>query len=284
MPTDWSVCQHTRQFYQPTHQTHAPKNQLFLQAPNLPRPKYLLQSSDPMPARSAANYSHEEVMSLLNLVREHVPVCAEEWDIISRHHNVECAATNRNSDSLRRKFKGVATSPIPTGDPNIPETVRIANECFQEIKKKSNVLAFAESGEVIDPSTEESVVPGVGLIENENIMNEVAAAPTSVATNEANAPVNENSSTPVVSPRLARVARKRNSPEEMSVNDFFRFTLMQREQDRKDREAREIVRERERREERERRDAEERMFRQMFMAVLMKGSSDKNVSPDDNCN
>ena len=98
MPTDWSVCQHTRHFCQPTHETQAPTNQLLLKSPNLPRPtsppKYLLQSSDPMPARSTANYSHEEIMSLLNIVKEHVPVSAEEWDIITRQHNVEWPATN----------------------------------------------------------------------------------------------------------------------------------------------------------------------------------------------
>ena len=50
---------------------------------------------------------------------------------------------------------------------------------------------------------------------------------------------------------------------------------MQREEDRKERMEREEIRERERREERERRDAEERMFRNMFMAVISQGQSGK---------
>jgi hypothetical protein len=61
----------------------------------------------------------------------------------------------------------------------------------------------------------------------------------------------------------------------MSIQDFFKFSLMQREEDRKDKIKQDEIRERERREERERRDAEERMFRNMFMAVIAQGQSGK---------
>lgn len=80
---------------------------------------------------------------------------------------------------------------------------------------------------------------------------------------------------PVFSPRLQRISnpRKKSSPEEMSLQDFFKFTMLQRKEDRKDRIQREEVRERERREDREKRDSEELMFQNMFMAVLMQGNN-----------
>ena len=73
---------------------------------------------------------------------------------------------------------------------------------------------------------------------------------------------------PGISPRLQRIStpRKKSSPEEMSVQDFFKFSLLQREEDRKDRIQREEVRERERQE-------DSRMFRNMFMAVIMQGNN-----------
>ena len=59
------------------------------------------------------------------------------------------------------------------------------------------------------------------------------------------------------------------------VQDFFKFSMLQREEDRKKRIERERVRERERQEDREKRDSEERIFRNMFMAVVMQGNKGK---------
>ena len=59
------------------------------------------------------------------------------------------------------------------------------------------------------------------------------------------------------------------------VQDFFKFSMLQHEEDRKERIERERVREREIQEEREKRDGEEQMFRNMFVAVLMQGNNGK---------
>ena len=59
----------------------------------------------------------------------------------------------------------------------------------------------------------------------------------------------------------------------MSIQDFFKFTLSQREEDRKERTEREQIREKERQEEREKRDAEERMFRDLFLGILSQGKN-----------
>ena len=59
------------------------------------------------------------------------------------------------------------------------------------------------------------------------------------------------------------------------VQDFFKFSMLQREEDRKKRIERERVRERERQEDGKKRDSEERIFRNMFMAFLMQGNNGK---------
>ena len=51
--------------------------------------------------------------------------------------------------------------------------------------------------------------------------------------------------------------------------------MLQREEDRKERIERERVRQRGRQEDREKRDSEERIFRNMFMAVVMQGNKGK---------
>ena len=105
----------------------------------------------------------------------------------------------------------------------------------------------------------------------------VPSPPTTVAT----VPVrpfaaSQANDIPAVSPRLQRVSNvRRKTSDDMSIQDFFKFSLMQREEDRKDKIKQDEIRERERREERERRDAEERMFRNMFMAVIAQGQSGK---------
>ena len=70
---------------------------------------------------------------------------------------------------------------------------------------------------------------------------------------------------PVVSPRL-----RRQCPTSLN------FTMMQREQDRKDREM-EMCEERKRKEDERKREEEDRIFRNMFLAAIMQ---DKNVKPD----
>ena len=85
---------------------------------------------------------------------------------------------------------------------------------------------------------------------------------------------------PIVSPRLRRLSTpKKKKDDEMSMTDFFKFSIMQREQDRKDREM-ELREERKRKQEVERRrEEEDRMFRNLFLAAI---TQDKNVKPDDN--
>ena len=74
---------------------------------------------------------------------------------------------------------------------------------------------------------------------------------------------NGSISSPNVGSSLRRVSTpRRNKTEDMSISDFFKYTIMMREQDRKDREERE-------REERIERESENRMFRELILAALV---------------
>ena len=57
----------------------------------------------------------------------------------------------------------------------------------------------------------------------------------------------------------------------MSVQEFFKYTLMMREADRKDREERERLRQ-------EAREADDKLFRNLFMAAIMQGKDDTKLN------
>ena len=59
----------------------------------------------------------------------------------------------------------------------------------------------------------------------------------------------------------------------MSMQDFFKYSMMMREADRKERME-------EAREERRRRREDDRMFRNLFLATIMNGKTTKNSSTD----
>ena len=188
---------------------------------------------------------------------------------------------------------------MPTGQAYCPPHIVEAERILEEIKKQAEIDTF----EAVEAVVEEGTEPNEGVpspvrndhiegtpVRNANVPVRNANVPflpvtfPNVPFQNANVPfppvtfpTSQTNEIPAVSPRLQRVSnpRKKTSPDDMSIQDFFKFSLMQREENRKDRMKREEIRERERREERERRDAEERMFRNMFMAVLAQGQSGK---------
>ena len=210
---------------------------------------------------------------MLALVRQHLPIGQEDWKVVSQQHSLEWPHTDRCYNSVRKKFYSYASARMPTGDPNCPPNVVEAKRIVEAIKSKADIETF--------DSTEEEVDEVTGSPESES---QVSSGTTPTDANISSPTPTQN--VPVVVPRLQRIStpRKRTSPEDMSVQEFFKYSLIQREQDRKDREERERMRELELREERLKRDADERMFRNMFMAVLMRGNFDEKNGSEDKSN
>ena len=232
--------------------------------------------------RRGPTYSTQEVDHLLDALREHLPIGPEEWDLVGTEHIKTWGENGRDTTSLRRKFNQLVKQKMGTGDPNCPQHVREAKRIMISIRQKSE----------LDTCEPESKDDNLGFDEEtEADFEERAPVPivsvpntSVVGSAESESGKSDKSITsetvPIVSPRLRRLSTpKKKKDDEMSMTDFFKFSIMQREQDRKDREM-ELREERKRKQEGERRrEEEDRMFRNLFLAAI---TQDKNVKPDDN--
>ena len=65
-------------------------------------------------------YSEIEVDVLLDLVESILPMGHEQWDKVAVGFREKFTQTNRDTESLRCKFKALKNSKKPTGDPSCP--------------------------------------------------------------------------------------------------------------------------------------------------------------------
>jgi hypothetical protein len=263
-----------------------------------------------MTSKRGLSYSDDEIRTLLDIVGKILPIGQEEWKAVETQHNIDWAQTGRCFQSLRKKFNSFADARMPTGDAHCPPHVAEAKRILEEIKKEAEIeMHEAEFEEPAEEAIDRDTVSAPTTI-NEDPAG--AATPASTANPDNIAPVipaNNGSAVPVPSEtlpggaqassstvpavsnaaarasRLQRMSTGRirrgaaSSTDDMSIQDFFKFTLLQREEDRKERMEREQICEKERQEEREKRDAEERMFRNLFLGILAQG---KNGNTDTN--
>ena len=85
-----------------------------------------LNASLSTPKRGAANYSMNEIMHLLRILEDVVPVCKTDWNNVLAMHTKRYPG--QNSISIFRKLQGLHRKKIPTGNPNMHDDVRLAKD------------------------------------------------------------------------------------------------------------------------------------------------------------
>lgn len=75
---------------------------------------------------------------MVDTVAEVLPISSAGWDRVAELHQEVYVIENRTADSLKRKFNEVCRKPAPTGDPNVPEDVRLAKHVRQIIVRTVN--------------------------------------------------------------------------------------------------------------------------------------------------
>ena len=189
---------------------------------------------------------------------------------------------------------------MPTGDANCPTVVREAKDIMREITLKCELEVFASDDEDTPnpPNPEENNAPPINAVppvptnvatgsnqggsgSSVSRQSDVNTFPTNVATTinqeESDSSVSKQSdvnTSPMVRGNLRRFAstRKKKNEEEMSVSEFFKYSMMLREQDRKEREERDEK-------EKINNERNDRFFREMLMTVVLGG---KNIQKDAN--
>jgi len=258
-------------------------------------------------SKRGLSYSDDEIRTLLDIVGKILPIGQEEWKAVETQHNIDWAQTGRCFQSLRKKFNSFANARMPTGDAYCPPHIVEAKRILEEIKKEAEIEMygdeFEEPAEAIegdmvsvtttineDPAGTVTPAASVANPDNIAIAPVIPAVPVPLGTLPGGAQAS-STTVPAVSNAATRASRLQrmstgrirrgaaSGTDDMSIQDFFKFTLLQREEDRKERMEREQIREKERQEEREKRDAEERMFRNLFLGILAQG---KNGNTDTN--
>jgi hypothetical protein len=87
---------------------------------------------------SGPRFSVAEMESMLTAIEQFLPMGPDEWERVAEWHNSEFPSTNREAQSLRRKFQSLYNIRIPTGDPECPAHVRRAKRLRYSIEQRAD--------------------------------------------------------------------------------------------------------------------------------------------------
>jgi hypothetical protein len=78
--------------------------------------------------KRGTGFSVEEINSLLDTIKEYLPIGMNQWEMVERVHALHYPEHKRTRESLKRKFTLLYLTKAPTGDPTIPAEVLRAKE------------------------------------------------------------------------------------------------------------------------------------------------------------
>ena len=153
-----------------------------------------------------------ETKILLGCVKRTKPIGKIEWlQVLDCFNSQVGESRGRDEGGIRRKFRSLADRRVPTGDPNIPDEVRLAKDIDQDIVRKSELITgdnmSSESGEVIEDDEEPAGLKTTGLddpSESSNKAVEGTTAPSTSSTSKSSTkkrgrPRKSNSSSHIIS-------------------------------------------------------------------------------------
>ena len=126
--------------------------------------------------RVNVNYTPDELISVLHIMEEILPIGPNEWQLVADNHAENY--TRRDVTNIRRKWQVLHRMKIPTGDPEIPEEVRIAKRIHFKIGLKADLGTEKDTfdlatGQLTDPNTPPDETETI------NESNSISSVPTS---------------------------------------------------------------------------------------------------------
>ena len=107
----------------------------------------------PASTRCGKGFTKAETTTLLKAVERILPIDAEGWtevhDIFNSKHS------SRGVEGLKRKFNKLANKPVPTGNPNIPEDVKLAKSIKGKLFRRSGATNLSNEEEEEEEDEEE---------------------------------------------------------------------------------------------------------------------------------
>ena len=123
----------------------------------------------PASTRRGKGSTKAETTTLLKAVERIVPIDAEGWAEV--HEIFNSKHSSRGVEGLKRKFNKLANKPVPTGNPNIPDDIKLAKSIKGKLFRRSGAtnLSDEEVEEEDDEEEEELDDDIVTETANENI-------------------------------------------------------------------------------------------------------------------
>lgn len=106
------------------------------------------------PSKKKGNkFYNPEIFNFLHITEDILPISGDDWEEVEIEHMIEYAENNRTGASLRRnKFMELYNKKIPTGDPTMPDTVKLAKKIRHLIEEKSDAAVGVDDAELgIEP-------------------------------------------------------------------------------------------------------------------------------------
>ena len=117
----------------------------------------------PTSTRHGKGFTKAETTTLLKTIEHVLPIDAEGWNEV--HALFNSKHTPRGVEGLKCKFNKLANKPVPTGNPNMPEDVKLAKS------KKGKLFCLSGVTNLSEEEEEEEELDGDNIAEavNENI-------------------------------------------------------------------------------------------------------------------
>ena len=117
---------------------------------------YTMPSRHPATStRHSKGFTKAETTTLLKAIEEIPPVNAEAWNEV--HDGFNSKHTPHGVEGLKRKFNKLANKPVPTGNPNMPEDIRLTKSIKSKLFCRSGATNLSEEEEEDEEEEEEYV-------------------------------------------------------------------------------------------------------------------------------
>ena len=107
----------------------------------------------PASTRRGKGFTKAETTTLLKAVERIVPIDAEGWAEV--HEIFNSKHSSCGVEGLKRKFNKLANKPVPTGNPNIPEDVKLAKSIKGKLFRRSGATNLSNEEEEEEEDEEE---------------------------------------------------------------------------------------------------------------------------------
>ena len=107
----------------------------------------------PASTRRGKGFTKAETTTLLKSVERIIPIDAEGWAEV--HEIFNSKHSSRGVEGLKRKFNKLANKPVPTGNPNIPEDIKLAKSIKGKLFRRSGATNLSDEEEEEEEDEEE---------------------------------------------------------------------------------------------------------------------------------